>query len=57
VEVLERMSSGGAQNIPVMENGNLVGLITQSDLARVVQIAIETSRGKSSATPIGTGKS
>ncbi len=56
VDILERMSAGEALSMPVMENGNLVGLITQADLARVVQIALETSRSKGPQTSMGTTK-
>lgn len=56
VDVLDKMSSSRALNMPVMDNGNMVGFITQADIARVVQIAMETSRGKHPQTSTGTNK-
>jgi Zn-dependent protease/CBS domain-containing protein len=56
VDVLDKMSSSRVLNMPVMDNGNMVGFITQADIARVVQIAMETSRGKHPQTSTGTNK-
>ncbi|HUL39079.1 MAG TPA: site-2 protease family protein [Methanomassiliicoccales archaeon] len=55
-DVVERMSASKSFNVPVMEDGNLVGFITQADIARTVQIAIETGRGRGSRPSPGANK-
>lgn len=58
VEVLEaakRMADLGIRRLPVLENGNLVGVVTENDILKVWPALIDITRDRASMAPPATG--
>ncbi len=51
-DALQLMGKHGVQQLPVMEDGTLLGFVTRQDIMRTVQLRVELGVAEKRQTPV-----